>query len=137
MNNEHKFKIGSVWRTRGGWKATVVCAARHGWCVVLHEKVSQDIPALHDKDGSTGLPAYALDTPWIDRPVIKDWPKWAKAAAMDRDGSWYWYELVPKPVCGRWGLESSEADSRRFHRLETPTWQGDWRESLVVREGGE
>lgn len=133
MSNETKFKVGSVWRTRGGWKATVVCAARHGWLVVLHERASQDIPTLHDKDGESSLPSYGLLAPWIDRPVIKDWPKWAKAAAMNEGGVWHWLEKVPS-LSSLWvGVGFCVP----FHKSEIPNWTGDWRESLVVREGGE
>lgn len=43
-----------------------------------------------------------------------DWtqaPPWARYAAMDEGGTWYWYTEAPKPYHGMWHAESGGFES--------------------------
>lgn len=53
-----------------------------------------------------------------------DWstaPSWARYAAMDSDGNWYWYELKPKPIFGEWVEGSDEGRIERINDIN-PVW---------------
>jgi len=36
------------------------------------------------------------------KPDWKDAPEWAQYVAMDRDGTWYWYEVYPSKFHDSW-----------------------------------
>ena len=38
----------------------------------------------------------------MNKPQWKDAPEWAEWLAMDRNGSWYWYEFEPTDECDDW-----------------------------------
>lgn len=141
MNTETKFKIGSVWRTRGGQKATVVWIKRDGTLVVVIHRPLHDVVVLHSKDGSEWNYESAGDliTPWVDRPELPPgvaWPKWAKAFSQSSTGNWHWWDETPLQVSNVWHSVNGTY-CIPMHPTERPNWTGDWRESLVVREGGE
>lgn len=74
----------------------------------------------------------------IPRPVV-DWsvmPAWAKWVAMDDEGSWHWY--VYKPYTEEyetgWYLGSGSIhDYAKIPKDHSPTYTGDWKNSLVER----
>lgn len=64
------------------------------------------------------------------KPEWKDAPEWAQWLAMDRDGSWYWFELRPYNATCTWqpgvGRLSTAGD-------QPPCRDLDWRETLEER----
>lgn len=64
MKNE--FKEGSIWKTRGGWKAVVVDTAGDGDILVYHTKTMYILG--HDEHGvnSSELTDYDLISPWTE-----------------------------------------------------------------------
>ena len=75
--------------------------------------------------------------PWIEKPIV-DWsvmPKWAKYAAKDKDGKWFWYVFLPL-------ISSSDSVNWELKTLYfcgfipkefSPQFDGDWTQSLVER----
>jgi len=55
-------------------------------------------------------------------------PKWAKAAAQDEDGRWYYYDKVPRPGFSGWLFKGRKS---RFIKLTEPNVK--WREALILR----
>lgn len=137
MSHELKLELGKSYRTRGGWKATVVWDKFRGrlpMAAVHHEK-DVDVVRFHREDGMVGyLPCRTADliVPWVEKPEITDWPKWAKTAAMEKDGNWFWYDTVPLIDGCCW--DCGEKHCTPFHPSEVPDWNGDWKDSLVVKE---
>ena len=65
--------------------------------------------------------------PW--QPVSWDWaPHWARWAAMDRTGNWFWYEDEPKDEDGYFHATTGKV--AQFTHLPCPTY---WRLSLQHR----
>lgn len=85
----------------------------------------------------------------LSRPVV-DWPampKWAKAVVKNKDESWRWFtvkEVVPVADF-IWELgnkvssifSSEYKDSGLIPPAYAPKWEGDWKDSLVLRPEGE
>lgn len=139
--SDTKFAIGSEWRTRGGWKATVVWKYRNGNFQVIHELGGNEIAFGHTESGYllhvANETEFDLLTPWTESPRLPDgvpWPKWAKAAARDENGEWFWFGSVPKSGFSIWNTAGFDA---RMHPTEYPDFKGDWRDSLIVRKEGE
>lgn len=69
------------------------------------------------------LDEVATSIPWHEAP------EWAEWAAMDDGCSWYWYETKPNIVgSGEW---NNVGDAQEF--LYTPSFSGDWKDSLQRR----
>jgi hypothetical protein len=66
----NKFKIGSVWKTRGGWRAVVV--DNNGKYVTVWHKKKRDV-LLHNQDGTLcDCPGdFDLIEPWVE-PKVRD-----------------------------------------------------------------
>jgi hypothetical protein len=59
-----------------------------------------------------------------------DWskaPEWANYAAMDSDGSWWWYETKPRCLVDEWDITSSTKYAPMSEVI-------DWENSLQSRE---
>ena len=85
---EHKFAIGTDWRTRGGWKA-VVSENNHSDPVlpirVMHGSRYLRVPKWHRSDGtvqSGRVPDFDLIAPWDATPSAKDEAFKAMLAAL-------------------------------------------------------
>lgn len=72
-------------------------------------------------------------------PII-DWskqPDWCKAVAMDEDGLWCRFEMLPRASACMWLRGSAAGFCQPMHPSESPQFDGNWKESLCVRpEGG-
>lgn len=69
----------------------------------------------------------------IDRSIL---PAWAnKAVAMDADGVWFCYDMVPsfKDELGWLGY----GECVQIPLAVEPVWHGDWKDTLIVFEEGE
>lgn len=58
-----------------------------------------------------------------------DWskaPPWANYLAMDKDGTWVWFENKPEPRSQDWAASGS-------YGIATPKWV-DWLTSLESRQ---
>ena len=59
------------------------------------------------------------------KPDWKDAPEWAQYAAMDDDGTWWWYELRPSPQTHSWeGVGKHDSIVLRF---------SNWQDTLEER----
>lgn len=85
--------------------------------------------------------SFDLIGPWIDKPVV-NWPAmpvWAKAAAMNRKKQWfYFYErptlrLDTTDPSGKDGFWWTSNFYGEIPPEYAPTWEGDWKDSLVER----
>lgn len=127
---------------RGGWEATVRGVnGRCGIADVAHNigEGVQTVLCLHRLDGShlitIGSPLDLL-YPVGGKPVIKNWPTWAKSAAMDEIGRWHWADcaaLVATPHDGQWTTDRPDGSYRAFHPSEVPEWKGHWLNSAVYK----
>lgn len=130
MNAELKLEVGKSYRTRGGWKRKVAWVGPDFVYVVADDGNLIDLYANGMAFGDNRDHEEDLLSPWIDRPVITaTWPDWSKAAAMDKGGLWYWYENNPRQLVASW----YGGFCNQLHSTQRPAWNGDWRESLVVR----
>lgn len=59
-----------------------------------------------------------------DRPSWKSAPEWATHLAMDKDGSWFWFDGKPE-IAGFYWMPMG-----RFARI----WREDWQQSLEARK---
>lgn len=141
------FTPGNFYRTRDGRKAEYV----------REMNTSQGILALviiKDVDGIENAYTYHrhgrffmgnqserdLIAEWVDKPEV-DWsvmPAWAVAVAMDANGTWYWYDYVPESDKTYWCLPRAVSLPRFTDEIPpayAPKFTGDWRDSLVTREG--
>lgn len=50
------------------------------------------------------------------KPDWKDSPSWAKYAAMDKCGAWYWYEEEPEYIDGQWWPSSGAVEEVNIPR---------------------
>jgi hypothetical protein len=101
--------------------------------------VMQDGHKLHTVNVTTGAVLFssvehALEVvgTHIERPVV-DWSKerdWVKAIAMGNDTRWYRYDSVPMLLQGVW---RGNGYTQLMHPSEYPTFDGDWKDSLVTR----
>lgn len=88
----------------------------------------------------TALFAIELDIidPWIEKPIV-DWsamPKWGNYVAMDKNGKWHWYALLPSispDSCGMWKLNTSSTFCGFIPPGFHPQFGGDWNQSLAER----
>ena len=140
MNN--KFPIGSEWKTRGGWKATVVWHYDSGYILVVHDRPGDVYHHTHLPDGLFAAVNSLGDllTPWTTSPQLPEgatWPRWAKAAAMDSGGGWHWWDTVPVDDSGYWTPSLRDTFSAPMHPSERPNFTGNWKDSLIVRKEGE
>lgn len=79
--------------------------------------------------------------PWVEPPPAVDWPAlpaWARFAAMDPGGRWFWFAFAPTPVAGSGWQARPSASFDAWHHGEippehAPAYAGDWRQSLVDR----
>jgi hypothetical protein len=62
------------------------------------------------------------------KPDWNDAPEWANYAAMDKEGDWYWYEILPRKLCTRWLSEDGKCEMVNFSRMV-------WESSLKKRPG--
>ncbi len=72
------------------------------------EMLQSQIDALKDdvKELRKIVDRLAPHLPWQDAP------DWARYAARDVDGSWYWFEEEPDESCGYW--HTDEGNVQRF-----------------------
>ena len=61
------------------------------------------------------------------KPDWKDAPEWANYMAMDRDGSWWWYQNKPKANVYE---EAWLAKSKEYERCDNCDF---WKETLEKR----
>lgn len=54
------------------------------------------------------------------KPDWKDAPEWARYLAMDKDGSWYWYEEEPLKLTHIWADTDGQCSYATFH---PPHWK--------------
>lgn len=69
--------------------------------------------------------------PQAEKPVV-DWaamPAWANWVAMDEDGEWGWFKDSPRRCHSYWG----GFYGHRIPNGYTPSFSGDWQDSLVER----
>ena len=70
------------------------------------------------------------------KPVFTDFGNcfdWINAYAMDKNGRWWGYEAAPKVTrWNNWG--DINGDSILIPREYAPKFDGDWKDSLCVRE---
>ncbi len=147
------------WRTRDGRKARVLCTdAPTGTSYAVVGYVEDmgfhrvAIPAKwslwdgHAYKYSDGIVQGPDDlvAPWVDAPVV-DWdalPKWANWVAKEPDGAWWWYDNRPHISTTHWvavtcAPKSLEESSGPIPDSHAPTFDGDWKDSLVERPKGE
>lgn len=135
---------GKFYRTRGGRK---------------YENLKKDVlmPSLnigmvgliYDSDGSASIATHFHDgtyhrgietdrdliAEWSERPEI-DWskmPAWAAAYSVGAAGVWLWFEN--KPIRSEFGWEAVGRYGSIPSKYAPTDWSGDWRDSLVNREG--
>jgi hypothetical protein len=94
----------------------------------------------HRKNGSSvsdGDSVWDIIAPWIDKPQMDTsvLPAWWKSYAMDESGSWWWHSERPTLYMIReeW-LYATGALYGKIPPEYAPKWDGDWKDSLVVRE---
>lgn len=133
-----KIEAGKFYRTRSDNKARVYAVDAgggspiHGAILIKdawYAKVFQRDGNYHYQDESP----FDLISEWVDRPVV-DWSKlaaWHRWVAMDEDGSWYAYSERPELACATWRVENTEY--QRIPENYSPTFSGDWKDSLVER----
>ena len=131
-----KIEAGKFYRTRGGQKVRVYAVDGGGeypvhaallvgtvWYVKVYKSSGHlDFPDDHD-----------LISEWVDKPVV-DWSKlaaWHRWVAMDPCGRWYSYELEPMLLETKW--RNGNGEIGRIPPQYSPTFPGDWKDSLVER----
>lgn len=127
------------YRTRSGEKVRVIC--------VDTDRPDNTYPILYQTDSGTVRSCtqggrynaisdeheHDLVAEWI-RPIV-DWsamPAWAKYVARDSNGRWYWYDVKPCDDYDMW-LSVDEGISERIPSDFSPSFSGDWKDSLVER----
>ena len=99
-------------------------------------------PFYYKKDGTHKYEEHNIIGPWNPKPVV-DWSlysKWTKAVAMDKNGIWHWFDT--RPVLARadtWNafkgyLSGIIPPEYAPKNADGSKWEGDWEDSLVVRE---
>ena len=63
----------------------------------------------------------------MSKPDWKDAPEWAQWVAMDKDGTWAWYEDEPNPRSLDWACK------RRYKLAPRPKVDNSWLKSLEPR----
>ena len=130
-----KLELGKSYRTRGGWKATVIATDLRGEYpfAAKHTQQDRDEVEEHNADGEW-IHGHGSEVdiiaPWTEKPLITaPWPRWAKACATDFHRFWRWYDM--EPHANEYGYSGGVAIS--FHPSEVPVFSGDWKDSLVLR----
>lgn len=60
----------------------------------------------------------------MQKPNVKDKPKWANFMAQDEDGTWWWFENEPKRQyanSGFWSVKSGLFEEAKD--TENPAWE--------------
>lgn len=65
----------------------------------------------------------------VSKPKWYDAPDWATYLAMDEDGTWHWFEHLPKALWGKWWLQR-EGRQAVAYEIEYV-----YNKSLSIREG--
>jgi len=134
---------GKFYRTRCGYKLEVYRTDRLGklpvhagvffderWNIVsltIEGKFRTESEIIHNCD---------IMSIWTDPPVV-DWiilPKWTKAIAMDGDGDWYGFTIIPEKM-SLTEIWNDPNDDYIFNIPPeyAPKYDGSWEESLVIR----
>ncbi len=77
---------------------------------------------------------YDLISEWVDRPVV-DWSKlaaWHRWVAVDEMGEWFSFGQKPTLGLAHWMIASG-CDYCPIPPQYSPTFSGDWKDSLVER----
>lgn len=143
MQTPDWIKPGAMCRTRGGLKARIY--AVDGWGFPVHGAILGEMCGGSgweiQKWHSNGAATIANDTiidlvgPWIERPIV-DWskmPAWANWVAMDENGEWFWYSEEPRLNQCLTEWIPSGSDCGQIPPEYTPTFTGNWHDSLVER----
>lgn len=136
-----KIEAGKFYKTRTGKKVVVYSttgrAMRHIRGCIIESGPNEDTMMSWYSGGvffGDGAHAeYDLISEWVDKPVV-DWSKlaaWHRWVARDEDGSWYVYAKRPELAVATWRGEYHEY--QRIPENYSPTFSGDWKDSLVER----
>lgn len=138
-----KIEAGKFYRTRDGRKARVYAVDGggefpiHGAVLWPDDKTKWDWCQWKEA-GDANLygctKPYDLISEWVDRPVV-DWSKmaaWHRWVAMDSDKRWYAYPEEPALGSISWNSGLSNVQNL-IHPNYSPTFSGNWRDSLVER----
>lgn len=79
MAEEHKFEIGSQWKTKGGWRAIVLNTHINGFWI-WHNNPSIVLSCDSQGEGVRGT-KYDLETPWKEPVVHEGWVRMHKYKA--------------------------------------------------------
>lgn len=60
-----------------------------------------------------------------------EWPDWARYAAMDSDGRWFFYDAHPGLAGSFWIAGNRGGDVEKFTHPPHPSY---WKDSLIVKD---
>jgi hypothetical protein len=132
-----KLEAGKTYITRGGDKVRILCT---------DAKRTDPVVGLMEIEGREGLASFQLDGswgevfasrgdivgPWVEKPVFDRslLPPWCnKAIAMDENGEWYAFDVVPLVLDDAW---TGQDYAVYIPDAYAPKWEGDWKHSLLV-----
>ena len=152
-----KLEVGKYYRTRDGRKVRVVCNNRKALngriFVGLVEGDDFEYTIYCEESGRADTVDcdYDLVSEWIDKPEF-DWSKaaaWHVAVAKSHYArKWYAFDKIPEFSCSESCFGYAKASvyysgGSVFYAGEqipdkyAPTWEGDARDSLIIRPGYE
>jgi hypothetical protein len=140
-----KIEPGKFYITRDGRKARIYATDSgherypiHGACLEEESFWSQESWKAAG-DARDGIQHHSdLISPWVEKPVV-DWtamPDGAIAVAKGKDGTWRAYNRKPEYSAEYgWLHAGTNIGNGCWHLYpqHTPTFTGDWKDSLVSR----
>jgi len=101
-----KFEVGKYYRTRNGDKVICLTNTLRGPYKIMFQLNEDTFTTTITGENWAGCSNKPKDiiSEWVEK-VIVDWsamPAWAEFAAMNADGTWYWYTNEPKFENGFW-----------------------------------
>jgi len=143
MSNKLKLEVGKFYTTRDGRKVRAICVDRRHpvYPVIVLSPIpdsSDEVTVAYTADGAFMYESpntQDIVGPWVEKPTDWDWanvPPWTPYIAMDSDYEWYAYETEPELESHMWGTYGEYV---KIPDEYAPKFEGDWRESLLVRPG--